>query len=353
MKPIFAGILSVSSTVLTDFEKSLLEKSNPLGVALFSRNLQTKEQVKNLTDSIKEVVGRDDVLIALDQEGGRVNRLLSCGGMRYASQELLSKTHDEKIIKAHARLICADMKEVGANFNFAPVLDLDYPDTTNALKSRSFGSDVRTVSKYGRILWQTYAHYGICPCIKHLPGHGRALSDPHLHLPVINFKLSELKPDFTPFISNKNCPSAMTAHILIPEIDPKNPITFSKKGIQNVIRSLIGYKGFLISDALEMKALKGSVSERVNASLDAGVDAVCYCFGDEKGLFDAVQTKRFLSDKSLERFEKIRAVLKTHRFQRKLDSLKENYYSVINLFDEKSVNYDATEVLFDLKKGEK
>ncbi len=352
MRPILAAILSVSGTSLSDAEKKLLEKSNPLGVSLFARNLKTKEQVKKLIKSIKETIARDDVLIALDEEGGRVNRLTSCGGMPYASQTLLSKIHDEKIIRAHAKLIAADMKEVGANFNFAPVLDLDYPDTTNALKSRSFGSDVRLVSKYGKILWQTYQKYGICPCIKHLPGHGRALSDPHLNLPIINFKISDLSTDFAPFTFNKDCPAAMTAHILIPEIDAKNPITFSKKGIKDIIRGLIGYQGFLISDALEMHALKGSVCERVNASLDAGLDAVCYCMGDLKGLTEAAQTKRYLSDASLERFEKIRHILKTHSAQRKLDSLKETYYSTINLFEEDAVHYDATEVLFKLKKGE-
>lgn len=352
MRPILAAILSVSGTSLSDAEKKLLEKSNPLGVSLFARNLKTKNQVKALIENIKETIGRDDVLIALDQEGGRVNRLLSCGGMRYASQSLLSKIHDQKIVEAHAKLISADMKEIGANFNFAPVLDLDYPDTTTALKTRSFGGDVRLVSRYGKVLCRTYEKYGICPCIKHLPGHGRAVSDPHLNLPIINFKISDLSTDFAPFIFNKDCPSAMTAHILIPEVDAKNPITFSKKGVRDIIRGIIGYQGFLISDALEMHALKGSVSERVHSSLNAGLDAVCYCMGDFKGLQEVADTKRCLSDISLERFQKIRHILKTHSSQRKLDSLKENYYSKINLFEEDVVKYDATEVLFCLKKGE-
>ena len=187
MKPILAAILSVSGTVLTDEEKRLFETFNPLGVALFKRNLCSKEQILTLTNEIKETIGREDVLIALDEEGGRVNRLLSAGFNKYASQSLLAKIGKKNIVKAHAELISADMKSVGANLNFAPVLDLDYPDTTAALKSRTFSCLPQEVADYGKILWQTYKKNGICPCIKHLPGHGRAATDPHLHLPIIPF----------------------------------------------------------------------------------------------------------------------------------------------------------------------
>lgn len=352
MKPVLAAILSVSSFELTDDEKYLLEDANPVGVSLFKRNLKEKEQIKSLIKSIKETIGRDDVVIALDEEGGRVNRLLEAGFGKYASQTLLSKINLPEVIKAHATLISDDMLTVGANFNFAPVLDLDYEKTTNALKSRTFSSDPEIVSKYGRILWKTYQKNGVCPCIKHLPGHGRAESDPHLGLPVINLSVKNLQRDFFPFIYNKDCPAAMTAHILIPEVDAKNPITLSKAGIQNIIRGIIGYDGFLLSDALEMHALRGSVSERVCASLDAGVDAVCYCLGDINGLKEVADTQRYLSDKALERFSKVRNVLKTHKPQTNLDLLKQIYYAKTSLFEEENINYDATAVLFELQKGE-
>lgn len=351
MKPVLAAILSVSKESLTDEEKYLLESANPLGVALFGRNLKTKEQIKKLIKSIKEVIGREDVLIALDEEGGRVNRLLAAGFDKYASQTLLSKIGQKKIIEAHAKLIAADMRMVGANLNFAPVLDLDYESTTKALKSRTFLGASETVAKYGRIMWQTYQKKGIVPCMKHLPGHGRATSDPHLGLPVIDCSLKDLQSDLLPFVLNKDCPAAMTAHILITEVDDKLPITMSAKGVQKIIRGLIDYQGFLFSDALEMKALKGSTTEKVCASLDAGLDAVCYCMGDIKGLKEVVATKRYLTDLSLERLENIGKILKTHSTQRNVDFLKQTYYAKLNLFDEEQVDYDATEVLFQLRKG--
>ena len=351
MKPVLATILSVSKESLTDEEKYLLESANPLGIALFGRNLKTKEQIKKLIKSIKEVIGREDVLIALDEEGGRVNRLLSAGFGVYASQALLSKIGQKRIIEAHAKLIATDMIEIGANFNFAPVLDLDYENTTAALKSRIFSGSPDVVAKYGKILWQTYAKKGICPCMKHLPGHGRATSDPHLGLPVIDCSLKDFQNDLIPFILNKDCPAAMTAHILMPEIDDKLPMTMSSKGVQKIIRGAIGYQGFLISDAIEMKALKGSTTEKVCTSLDAGLDAVCYCMGDIEGLKEVVDTKRYLTDLSLERFENISKILKTHSSQRNVDFLKQTYYAKLNLFDEEQVDYDATEVLFQLRKG--
>lgn len=352
MKPVLAAILSVSSLELTDEEKYLLEEANPVGVSLFKRNLHEKEQIKALIKSIKETIGRDDVVIALDEEGGRVNRLLDAGFGKYASQTLLSKINLPEVVEAHAMLIADDMNSVGANFNFAPVLDLDYENTTQALKTRTFSSDPKIVSKYGQILWQTYQKNGICPCIKHLPGHGRAESDPHLGLPVINLSIEKLEKDFAPFIYNKDCPAAMTAHILIPEVDAKNPITLSYKGIQDIIRGLIGFEGFLVSDALEMHALKGSVADRVCLSLDAGVDTVCYCLGDIKGLKEVADTHRYLSDKASERFLKVQKVLKTHKAQTNLDLLKQIYYAKLSLFEEENVNYDATAVLFELQKGE-
>jgi len=350
-KPILAAILSVSSTVLTDDEKRLLETFNPLGVSLFKRNLNNKEQICTLIQQIKEIIGRDDVLIALDEEGGRVNRLKSAGFNDYASQKLLGQINRLNITRMHAELISADMTSVGANFNFAPCLDIEYPTTTNALKTRSFGRGVQKISKHGKILWQTYQKNGVCPCMKHLPGHGRARTDPHLGLPVLDSSLKDLNRDFKPFIENKNCPAAMTAHILIPEIDPKNPVTMSKKAIGHIIRGIMDYQGFLVSDALEMHALKGRIEERVYTALNAGVDAVCYCLGDLNGLKEVCQTKKYLSDDALTRFHKIRDIFIQHNAQTNLDLLKQTYYAKLNLLKEQTVCYDATEVLFQLQKG--
>lgn len=353
MKPILPIIASVSSFKLTDEEKRLLEKYNPIGIALFSRNLKTKVQAKKLIKDIKETIGREDVLVALDQEGGRVNRLESAGFKKYASQNLLGLLNKKEIIEDHAFLMAQDMKSIGANFNFAPVLDLDYKNTTTALKSRTFSSDPKKVARFGKILWQAYQRQGICPCIKHLPGHGRAENDPHLGLPVINVDLKEMERDFYPFVKNKDCPAAMTAHILLPSIDAQNPVTCSKKAIDYIIRGLIDYQGFLISDAIDMKALKGTPLQKALRSLKAGCDAICYCFGNTCDLEVLFQNLKPMSDVSLDRFKKVCSVFKKHNKKRDVDFIQNEYYSAINLLQEEKINYDATEVLFQLQKGDK
>ena len=351
-KPILAAILSVSGTKLTDDEKFLLEKANPLGVSLFGRNIASKEQLISLNNEIKSVIGRGDALIALDEEGGRVNRLKSLG-YDYAWAKSLGDSGSEQIAKLHCKIIAEDMLMLGANLNFAPVLDVEYEQTTIALKGRCLSSDEHKVAKLGRVMWQTYAESGVCPCLKHLPGHGRAANDPHLQLPAITCSLTDMEKDFYPFIKNNDCPMAMTAHILVTEFDERAPITFSKRGINEIIRSRIGFNGFLLSDALEMKALKGNITERAVSAWNAGCDAVCYCNGDINSLQEICQNGRFLSDIALERFNNVKNVLQKAKKSIQLTQERESYGEFLRLHNAEEINYDATEILHQMQQGEK
>lgn len=351
-KPIFAAILSVSGTKLTDDEKFLLEKANPLGISLFGRNIASKEQLKSLNAEIKEVIGRDDVLIALDEEGGRVNRLKTLG-YDYAWAKTLGDADSEQIAKSHCEIIAEDMLNLGANLNFAPVLDVEYEQTTIALKGRCISSNEKTVANLGRIMWKAYAESGVCPCLKHLPGHGRATNDPHLLLPTITCGLADMEKDFYPFITNNDCPMAMTAHILVTEIDNQAPITFSKRGIDEIIRSRIGFNGFLLSDALEMQALKGSVHERATAAWNAGCDAVCYCNGDIFSLQEVYESGRFLTDIALERLNNVKNVLQKTKKSIQSSQERKIYSEFLRSHNAEEINYDATEILHQMQQGEK
>lgn len=353
-KPMIAAMLSVSGLELTENEKRLLEKSNPIGITLFKRNVKNKKQVKTLIRSVKEVIGRNDVLIAVDQEGGRVCRFAPPKWPPYVSQYSLGSLKSkeaEEITYLHGALIAADLRELGVNWNYAPVLDVAYPDTTPALASRIFSSDEKKVAKYGQILLDTYQAFGICPCVKHLPGHGRAVVDPHLHLPILHQSLKELDKDFYPFHAvGQDAPAGMTAHIVISKVDDK-PVTQSKKAIQTIIRDKIGFKGFLISDAIDMKALGGSLTERVKTSLEAGCDAICYCFGIEDELQEVIRAVRPLTDQAMERFDRIRQII--HQKQVKFD-----YQMAYGRYEElakktKSLmtDYDAVEILHKMKNS--
>lgn len=356
-RPIQAAILSVEGLCLNDNEKSLLEKSNPLGVTLFGRNIADKEQVRSLVKEIREVIGRNDVLIATDQEGGRVRRLREPEYIAYASQNTLGRLAEEKGLAAarravicHSLLTANDLKENLINFNYAPVLDLAYPDTNPVLKSRSFGSDKQLAAELGNLMLEEYAINGICPCIKHLPGHGRAKADPHLELPVIDCSLKELENDFYPFQKLNFAPAGMTAHLLITAVDDQKPITQSKKGIDTVIRGIIGFDGLLLSDAIDMHALKGTIGERTALSIAAGCDVVCYCLGNYQELLQVTENCGFMTDKAMERFQTVRDIIGSSA----LEKAATEYQKLIGEIETYDDTYDATETLNKMKhKGEK
>lgn len=356
MKPILACMLSVSGLTLTDEEKRLLSSANPLGITLFKRNIFNKEQIKNLIASVKEIVGRDDVLIAVDQEGGRVCRFSNPNWRTYLSQYALGSVPSDKqkeIISLHGQLIAYDLKELGVNLNYAPVLDISYPDTTSALKSRIFSFDEKRVAENGKILSDIYQQNGICPCIKHLPGHGRAVVDPHLHLPILNQSLSELEKDFHPFITlGETIPAGMTAHIVISEVDDL-PVTQSKKAIEEIIRKRLNFKGFLFSDAIDMNALSGSLTERTQKSLQAGCDAVCYCFGICDEMKQVIQAVRPLSDDAYERFSKIKDIINRPLSNFDVKKAGRRYDELSALSKNLSSDYDAVEILHKMKDNEK
>ena len=348
-----AALLSCQGTALTDDEKRIFSKSNPLGITLFARNISNKEQTKVLIKEIKEAIGRDNVLICIDQEGGRVRRLHEPEYRSYSSQAdigLLPINEAIEATKLHADLISNDLNEIGINVNFAPVLDIAYPQTTDALRRRCFSSDTSVITTLGQTLIDTYSLNGIIPCIKHMPGHGLAVSDPHLGLPVIDVSLDRLNAELRPFKACKNSPLGMTAHVLLPEIDPINPLTQSKEGIQQLIRGEIGFDGLLISDAIDMKALKGNVIEKSISSLNAGCDCVCYCMGniDELNMLSCSCPQ--LSDAATERLDKALTILHNKTEASDICAKSARYNTLMQKIAPYKETYDATEVLHKLQK---
>ncbi len=347
MKPILSATLSVSGFFLTDNEKYLLEQSNPIGVTIFKRNIGSFEQVAALTQSIKEVIGRGDVIIAVDQEGGKTSRFdppLVQSFLPQYSIGMLPPYERMEATSLHAHLNADILHRAGVNLNYAPCLDVRYPATDAVLRNRCFATDRKIVSECGRVMIETYKSRGIIPCMKHLPGHGRVVSDPHLDLPIITDTLDDLRTDFLPFQANSHvCPMGMTAHILLPEIDDQWPITQSKVGIDRLIRGEIGFDGFLISDGIEMHALKGTLRENTLHALEAGCDAVCFCKGTEDGMREVIDACRPLSDKSLERLAKCTTILQ--QWGRSPENAVERYAAIQENALLSRDDYDAVEVL--------
>lgn len=347
MKKVFPAFLSCQSTRLSDDEKRLFERYNPLGVCLFSKvcaNIETREQVRALVQDIKNAVGRDNVLIAVDQEGGRVRRLVEPEFTPVAAQQSLKTV---EMAEMHAYLISRDLHDCGINVNFAPVLDKMTPETSNVLKGRCFDTNI---AELGRAMVDEYIRQGICPCIKHMPGHGRAVADPHLELPVIHADLEALESDFAPFCALHDAPMGMVAHIVLSAIDAQNPATHSPLVIQEIIRRKLKFDGLLVSDAIVMRALKGSVAERAERAVAAGVDVICLGNADFKANVELCESNISLSERANERLNKIFQIIENKANFSNYEYVKNKYCTELKNIISYDYDYDATEVLNRLRQ---
>ncbi len=282
-----AAILGCAGTTLTREEIDFFKDVKPWGFILFKRNIADPNQVRALTAALRETVGRPDAPILIDQEGGRVARLQPPRWRTYppgrAYGELVANDPlvAREITRLGARLIAHDLHALGINVDCVPVLDVPDPKGHEIIGDRAYGDTPEQVATLGRAAAEGLLAGGVLPIIKHIPGHGRAMADSHLELPVVNAKLAELDArDFAPFRVLSDMPMAMTAHVVFTAIDRKNPATTSKKAIKKIIRESIGFDGLLMSDDLSMKALSGDFKQRAKDSLSAGCDVVLHCNGD-------------------------------------------------------------------------
>ncbi|TCS15442.1 beta-N-acetylhexosaminidase [Caulobacter sp. BK020] len=287
MASISAAILGCAGTTLTAEEAAFFRDVKPWGFILFKRNIADPNQVRALTAALRATVGRPDAPILIDQEGGRVARLAAPHWKKYppgrAYGELVANDPlvAREITRLGARLIAHDLLDLGINVDCVPVLDVPDPQGHEIIGDRAYGDTPEQVAALGRAAAEGLLAGGVLPIIKHIPGHGRAMSDSHLELPVVKAKLAELDArDFAPFRVLSDMPMAMTAHVVYTAIDRSRPATTSKKAIRKIIRESIGFDGLLMSDDLSMKALSGDFRQRAKDSLAAGCDVVLHCNGD-------------------------------------------------------------------------
>ncbi len=282
-----AAILGCAGATLSADEAAFFRAVKPWGFILFKRNIADPEQVRALTAALRETVGRPDAPILIDQEGGRVARLQPPHWRKYppgrAYGELVANDPlvAREITRLGARLIAHDLRAIGVNVDCVPVLDVPDPLGHEIIGDRAYGDTPEQVATLGRAAAEGLLAGGVLPIIKHIPGHGRAMSDSHLELPVVKAKLAELDArDFAPFRVLSDMPMAMTAHVVYTAIDRKRPATTSRKAIKKIIRESLGFDGLLMSDDLSMKALSGDFKQRAKDSLSAGCDVVLHCNGD-------------------------------------------------------------------------
>jgi len=277
-------ILDCDGLSLTADEKAVFKELDPFGFILFARNCQSPNQLKRLTDEMKQAVDREDVPILIDQEGGRVCRLNQEHWRKPPSGEALLDLFNKdselglRAANVNARLMADELRDLGITVNCYPLLDLYFSGADKVIGDRSYGDNVNIVAQLGAAACEGLLSGGVLPVIKHIPGHGRATVDSHYDLPIVDTSQDILsETDFAPFRALNHMPLAMTAHIVYAAIDAENPATLSETVIRRVIREAIGFKGALISDDVNMKALKGKSSVNAKQALRAGCDLVLHC----------------------------------------------------------------------------
>ena len=282
-----AFICGCSGLTFTADEKSFIEECQPWGLILFRRNIGTPDEVCALTDSFREITGRTDAPVLVDQEGGRVQRLNTPHWQRYPAGAFFNAIstatpkHKLRLAKITAQLMAHDLLQVGINVDCLPVLDVPIPGSHNVIGDRAYANNPFDVADLGRAAAEGMMAGGVLPVMKHIPGHGRAFADSHMELPVVDTVLDDLRTnDFAPFKANADLPAAMTAHVVYTALDPNNPATISAKIISEIIRGEIGFDGLLMSDDLSMKALTGSFRSKAERLFAAGVDMALHCNGN-------------------------------------------------------------------------
>ncbi|HEV2867511.1 MAG TPA: beta-N-acetylhexosaminidase [Allosphingosinicella sp.] len=280
-----AAILGLRGESLQEDERAFFRESDPAGFILFTRNCRDRAQLRGLTDSLRALSARADLPILIDQEGGRVARLRPPEWPQFPAPGRFAELYRKAPISAieaarvNAHAIAVTLADVGINVNCAPLLDVPQPGAHEVIGDRALGDEPMQVAALGRAVLDGLSAGRVCGVIKHLPGHGRAGSDSHVELPVVEASDEALAADLAPFRALRDAPMAMTAHVLYPTWDAGHCATVSAAVIARIIRGEIGFDGLLMSDDLAMEALSGALAARAEAAIAAGCDVVLHGSG--------------------------------------------------------------------------
>jgi beta-N-acetylhexosaminidase len=305
--------IGFSGTTFTRPLASLLRRIRPGGIILFGRNIQSAAQVRSLTDAI---YGSASIppFIAIDQEGGRVNRLRAIVGPSLSNHALARCREPAAAVRLHARATSLALRSLGFNVNFTPVLDLSGPRQRNGIGDRAFGTDPLIVTGHARRVVRAHLAAGIIPVGKHFPGLGEARQDTHTALPVIRRSRRGLVGrEIEPYRRLRAAlPMIMVGHGCYPALqgDPAGPASLSHAVVSGCLRHQLGYGGLILTDDLEMGAIGDdtAVGDRVREAFAAGHDGLMFCQSEERivaalealieglhlGEFDAGEARRRL-----------------------------------------------------------
>lgn len=279
-------ILGLAGPVLTADERALFAGADPAGYILFKRNIVDRPQLRALTDDLRALSGRDDVPILIDQEGGRVARMQPPiwpafpPGARFDALYDIAPISAIEAARVNAQAIALMLAEVGINVDCLPLLDVRQPGAHDIIGDRALGSEPMRVAALGRAVIDGLRAGGVVGVVKHIPGHGRSMADSHVELPLVDADEAALETDLAPFISLRDAPMGMTAHVVYTAWDREECASLSPTVIGDIIRGRIGFDGLLMSDDLGMHALTGDFGARAAGVIAAGCDVALHCSGD-------------------------------------------------------------------------
>ncbi len=310
MKPVIFGI---KGECLSGEERAFFVDSKPAGYILFKRNCSTRDQLRALTDDLRALHGRDNLLIMIDQEGGRVARMQPPEWPEFPAMQVFDRLYDLAPSSAmmaarwNARALAAMLREVGITVDALPLLDVRQEGASDIMGDRTLGAEPMRVAALARAVLEGLGQGGVVGIVKHIPGHGRALVDSHHELPTVTVDEATLEIDLEPFVSLRAAPMAMTAHIVYTEWDAERPASLSPIVIKQIIRQRIGFGGLLMSDDLDMKALKGDIPSLAAGVVAAGCDLALNCWARMEDMVGIAKALPDIADQSRARLDRAMA----------------------------------------------
>ena len=280
-----AAIYGLEGVEITPEERAFFRDADAAGYILFRRNCADQAQLLRLTDGLRDLSGRDDLPILIDQEGGRVARMRPPEWPTFPPAEVFARLYlaapssAVEAARSNARAIALTLKSAGVNVNCLPLLDVRQEGAHDIIGDRALGSEPMQVAALGRAVLDGMASAGVVGVIKHIPGHGRSMADSHKELPIVTATAEEMESDLEPFERLRAAPMGMTAHVVYTAWDAERPASLSPTVIHDIIRGRIGFEGWLMSDDLGMEALSGDFGSRAAGVVAAGCDVALHCSG--------------------------------------------------------------------------
>ncbi len=315
-------MVGFEGTELSPEDVDWLREYRPGGVILFARNVADPEQTARLTNALQEHAPNPPLLIAIDEEGGRVSRLPP-GFTTFPAASLVAAQPSPDAAYDAAQVTASELRAVGINMNMAPVLDVNTNPANPVIGDRAYGADPRRVRTVGLAVMEGLQGHGVIPCGKHFPGHGDTMTDSHDVLPVVDADRARLDDvELAPFREaiRREIPVIMTAHVRYPALDADAPATLSRPILTDLLRNELGFHGVTLTDDMEMRAILDheSMGEASVRAVRAGADMILVCHRRDRQREAILAIERALErgELSWERLEsgveRIRALKQRH-----------------------------------------